>query len=182
MLFALCPVLSLWRSDVPPDRCRIARHRCDRLRFRLRLGPAQGARRCLPPHYRHGFWIEGGLGWGEEQYKFGNDPYTDGLGKPTFGLRLGGTVGAHFRLGAEWNIWSNSYQDVDMDGIPFDVNETLNAFMAIGRLYPAKSLGLFLKGGVGLGITHAGVEYGNSTNESGLATNTGRGLGDQARP
>ena len=128
-----------------------------------------------PPHYRHGFWLEGGLGWGEEQYKFGNEPYSTGLGKPTFGLKLGGTVGAHFRLGAEWNIWSNNYQDIDLDGNPYDVNETLNAIMAIGRLYPAKSLGLFLKGGVGLGITHAGVEYGNSTSESGFATSLGAG-------
>lgn len=128
-----------------------------------------------PGHYRNGFWLEGALGWGEEKYKFGNDAYNEGLGKPTFGLRLGGTVSPHFRLGAEWNIWVNGYQDVDEEGYPVDVNETLNAIMAIGRVYPSKSLGLFFKGGAGLGITHAGVEYGNSTSESGFATTLGLG-------
>ena len=110
-----------------------------------------------PPHYRNGLWLEGALGWGEESYKFANDPYSAGLSKPTFGLRMGGTLGPHFRLGGEWNIWWNNYQEIDSEGYPVDVNETLNAVMAIGRLYPARSLGLFVKGGVGLGITHAGV-------------------------
>jgi hypothetical protein len=113
------------------------------------LAQRKGLVDVSPPHYRHGFWIEGGLGWGEEQYKFGNDPYNEGLGKPTFGLRLGGTVNSHVRLGAEWNIWVNGYQDVGGDGYPVDVNETLNAVMAIARIYPSTKLGLFLKGGAG---------------------------------
>ena len=128
-----------------------------------------------PPHFRHGFWLEGSLGWGEEQYKFANDPYTETLGKPTFGLRLGGTVGPHLRLGGEWNIWSNNYQNLDDLNNPVDVNETLNAILAIARVYPTKGLGLFGKGGVGLGITHAGVEFGNSTSETGLAYSAGLG-------
>jgi hypothetical protein len=128
-----------------------------------------------PPHYRNGLWLEGALGWGEESYKFANDPYSAGLSKPTFGLRMGGTLGPHFRLGAEWNIWWNNYQEIDGDGLPVDVNETLNAVMAIGRLYPAKSLGLFVKGGVGLGITHAGVEFGNATTETGFVSSLGAG-------
>ena len=128
-----------------------------------------------PPHFRHGFWLEGSLGWGEEQYKFANDPYTETLGKPTFGLRLGGTVGPHLRLGGEWNIWSNNYQNLDDLNNPVDVNETLNAILAIARVYPTKGLGLFAKGGVGLGITHAGVEFGNSTTETGLAYSAGLG-------
>lgn len=139
------------------------------------LAQRKGLVDVSPNHYRNGFWLEGALGWGEEQYKFGNDPYNEGLGKPTFGLRLGGTVSPHLRLGAEWNIWVNGYQDVDEEGFPVDVNETLNAIMAIARFYPAKSLGLYLKGGAGLGITHAGVEYGNSTSESGFATTLGAG-------
>jgi hypothetical protein len=128
-----------------------------------------------PGHYRNGLWLEAALGWGEERYKFGNEPYGDGLSKPTFGLRIGGTVSPHFRLGAEWTIWVNGYQDIDGEGIPFDVNETLNSFMAVGRLYPARSLGLYLKGGAGLGVTSASVDYGNSTSESGFATTLGVG-------
>ena len=139
------------------------------------LAQRKGLVDVSPPHYRHGFWIEGGLGWGEEQYKFGNDPYNEGLGKPTFGLRLGGTVNSHVRMGAEWNIWVNGYQDVGGDGYPVDVNETLNAVMAIARIYPSTKLGLFLKGGAGLGITYASVDYGNSTSESGFATTLGAG-------
>ena len=121
-----------------------------------------------PPHYRHGFWLEGTFGWGEESYKFANDPYNDGLGKPTFGIRLGGTVNPHLRLGFEWTIWVNSYQDVDIDNIPFDVTETLNSFMATARVFPSRNLGLFLKGGAGLGLTYASVDYGNSTSKSAL--------------
>ncbi len=128
-----------------------------------------------PGHYRHGFWLEGALGWGEESYKFANEPYAEGLGKPTFGIRLGGTVSPHLRLGGEWNIWANSYQDVDIDNNPYDVTETLNAVMAVARLYPAKSLGLFVKGGAGIGITSASVDYGNTTSETGFATTFGAG-------
>lgn len=139
------------------------------------LAQRKGLVEVAPPHFRHGFWLEAGLGWGEEQYKFGNDPYNERLGKPTFGLRLGGTVNPHVRLGAEWNVWTNGYQDVDQDGNPFDVNENLHAIMGVARIYPSRDLGLFLKGGAGLGISYASVDYGNSTSESGFAYTLGAG-------
>ena len=43
------------------------------------------------------------------------------------------------------------------------------------RVFPSRNLGLFLKGGAGLGLTYASVDYGNSTSESGFATNLGAG-------
>jgi len=141
--------------------------------------PALAQRKGLvdvsPSSYRRGFWLEGALGWGEEQYKFANDPYNEGLGKPTFGIRLGGTVNPQLRMGVEWNIWSNGYQDVDADGNPFDVNENLHAIMGIGRFYPSRGLGLFFKGGAGVGISYASVDYGNSTSETGFAYSLGTG-------
>jgi hypothetical protein len=139
------------------------------------LAQRKGLVEVSPPHYRHGFWLEGTFGWGEESYKFANDPYNEGLGKPTFGIHLGGTVNPHLRLGFEWTIWVNNYQDVDISNNPFDVTETLNSFMATARVFPSRNLGLFLKGGAGLGLTYASVDYGNSTSESGFATNLGAG-------
>ena len=124
-----------------------------------------------PTHYRRGIWLETGGGWGQEAYKFGSDPYSDNLGKPTFDFRIGGTVNPYLRLGAEVVPWWNSYQNAD----GYDVHESLTHLMAIGRVYPVKELGLFAKGGLGIGWTSASVDYGNSTTESGFATVLGAG-------
>ena len=124
-----------------------------------------------PTSVRHGFWLEAGGGWGQEAYKFGSDPYSSNLGKPTFDFRIGGTLNPYFRLGAEVTSWWNSYQNSD----GFDVTESLTHLMAIGRVYPVKDLGLFAKGGAGIAWTGASVDYGNATTESGFATVLGAG-------
>lgn len=135
-----------------------------------------------PTHYRRGFWLEAALGWGEESFKCtpqicGSDVpvgYTESLGKPTFGARLGGTVNPHLRLGGEVTAWWNNYSDFDEFG-EFDVTETLTEIMAIARLYPSKSLGLFFKAGAGLGVSTSSVDYGDSDSETGFATTLGGG-------
>jgi hypothetical protein len=124
-----------------------------------------------PTSDRRGLWMDIGAGWGIESYKFGNESYVDGLGKPTFNFKIGGTVNPNVRLGGEVNVWWNGYQDES----GYDVDETLTNVMAIGRFYPSKTMGLFLKGGVGLGITTASLEYSNSTTETGFATVLGAG-------
>ena len=124
-----------------------------------------------PAHHRRGFWVEGGLGWGQEAYKFDSDPYSSNLGKPTFDLQVGGTVNPYLRLGAEWNVWWNDYQNDD----GYDVSENLHYVGAIARVYPSKALGLFAKGGLGLGISSASVDYGTGTSETGFAWNAGVG-------
>ena len=136
--------------------------------------PAQKHRGLVdvsPPSGRHGLWLEGGFGWGEEAYKFGNDPYTPNLGKPTFNFRLGGTVNPYLRLGGEVNAWWNSYQD----NTGYNVSETLTHALVIARVYPAKSLGLYLKGGAGVGWTGASLDYSNGTSEAGFAMGLGAG-------
>ena len=124
-----------------------------------------------PPHHRRGFWVEGGLGWGQESYKFASDPYSSSLGKPTFDLQVGGTVNPYLRLGGEWNVWWYDYQNDD----GYDVTESLHYVGAVARVYPVTSLGLFAKGGAGLGISSASVDYGDGTSETGFAWNAGVG-------
>lgn len=141
----------------------------------LLIADAAAQRRGLvdvsPSHFRRGFWLEAGGGWGQEAYKFGNDSYSSTLGKPTFDFRLGGTLNPYLRLGAEVTAWWNSYQDAD----GFDVNESLTHLMASARVYPVKDLGLFGKAGAGIGWTGASVDYGNATTETGFATVLGAG-------
>ena len=124
-----------------------------------------------PTSDRRGIWLEAGGGWGQEAYKFGSDPYSSNLGKPTFDFRIGGTLNPYLRIGAEVTAWWNSYQNDD----GYHVNESLTQLMAIGRVYPVKDLGLFAKGGAGVGWTSASVDYGNATTETGFATVLGAG-------
>jgi len=136
---------------------------------------AQGGRRGLvevkPEGPRRGFWLAGGAGIGQESYRFGNDPFTEELGKPVFSLRLGGTPDQHLRLGGELSSWVNPYTDDE----GFDITETLNAVSLIGQFYPIRTAGLFLKGGVGIGATAASVAGGNTTTETGFMMQYGVG-------
>lgn len=135
-----------------------------------------------PSHGRRGFWLEGGLGWGQEAYKCTlqicpNDPdldgeYTDWLGKPTFSLGLGGTVSRSLRLGVEGTLWVNSYQDIDTGE---NIRESLGALLAVARLYPAGDAGFFVKGGGGLGVSAVDVQFGGGTSETGFAWVLGAG-------
>lgn len=135
-----------------------------------------------PSHFRRGFWLEGALGWGEESYKCTLEicgagvplGYTESLGKPTLSARLGGTVSPHLRLGGEITAWWNQYSDFDDQG-EFDVTETLTEILAVARVYPARSLGLYFKGGAGIGVSTTSVEFGDSNSESGFATSLGAG-------
>lgn len=128
-----------------------------------------------PDHYRRGLWMDFGMGYGEESYKFGNDPYTESLGKPTFVARIGGTPNPHLRLGFEGTVWVNSYQAQDLEGFYYNTTETLWSAMLIGRVYPFRDLGLFAKAGAGLGVTAVSIEYGDGTSESGFGTTLGAG-------
>ncbi|HUG26770.1 MAG TPA: hypothetical protein VMK53_00620 [Gemmatimonadales bacterium] len=136
---------------------------------------AQGGRRGLVElpreGTRHGFWIAGGLGYGQEQYRFEGGEFSDGLGKPTFALRLGGTPDQRVRLGGEVTVWANPYTDDE----GFNITETLSSLTMIGQFYPMRTAGLFLKGGAGLGISAASVEGGNGTTETGFVLNFGAG-------
>lgn len=127
-----------------------------------------------PDHVRRGVWLEAGLGWGQESFKFADDPYSDQLGKPTFNFAVGGTPKSWIRLGGETTVWVNSYQDSDEDG-SFNVTETLWNLMAVARVYPIRSAGLFFKAGMGLGVSSTSVQYGEGVTETGFATSLGAG-------
>ncbi len=124
-----------------------------------------------PADGRRGFWLDGGLGWGEESFKFGNEPWSEGLAKPTFNLRLGGTPNPNLRLGGEVTVWANRYQDLDGENL----TETLSSVLAVARVFPSRTTGFYLKGGAGLGVSAVDVDFGQGTSETGLATTLGAG-------
>lgn len=121
---------------------------------------------------RHGFWINVGVGAGRESYRFADeDDYTEGLTKPTLSVRLGGTVNPNLRLGAEIIGWADTYNDDQGDR----VTEYLGGLLLIGQFYPARDLGLFIKGGAGLSRSGVSVPGPFDTSEDGFAWTAGLG-------
>ncbi len=142
------------------------------------LGTAEAQRRrgivdVTPDGSRHGFWLSGGVGYGEESNRFdGESDYTDGLAKPVVSLRLGGTPDPHLRLGGEVAVWWNTFFD---DAIQDNITESLASFMLIGQFYPVLRSGLFIKGGAGIGRSAAEPEFGQGVSETGFAVVVGAG-------
>lgn len=124
-----------------------------------------------PRDGRHGFWINLGLGAGTESYRFDDEAnYSEGLTKPTFNLRLGGTVSPQLRLGAEVVAWADTrFDDGDR------VTEYLAGLLLIGQFYPARDLGLFLKGGGGFSRSGVDVVGPFDSHEDGFAWTAGLG-------
>ena len=137
--------------------------------------PAEGQRRGLVDvshrSERHGLWMNVGLGAGTESYRFADQSgYTDGLTKPTFSFRMGGTVSPNLRLGGELIGWADSYYD---NGDR--VTEYLGGLMLIGQFYPSRDLGLFIKGGGGFSRSGVDVPGPFDTHEDGFAWTAGLG-------
>lgn len=137
---------------------------------------AQGRRGLVdvtPKSSRQGFWLSGGVGYGEESNRFSDESvWTEGLAKPTLSLRLGGTPDPHLRLGGEVSVWWNTFFD---DGIQDNITESLTAFTLIGQFYPILSSGLFIKGGAGIGRSAAEPEFGSGVSETGFVFLAGVG-------
>ncbi len=132
-----------------------------------------------PEHYRRGFWLEGAIGMGGESFAFGNEPYTEAIEKPTVSLRIGGTVNPNLRLGAEFTTWWDEYYSPEDD---VNITETLTHLMAIGRIFPAREIGLFGKVGGGLAVTTSHVEFGNTVSETGFGGVLGAGYEIKVSP
>jgi len=132
----------------------------------------RGLVEVTPRGGRHGFWLNLGIGAGTDSYKFADeDSYSDGLTRPAFSIRLGGTVSPSLRLGAELTGWADTFTD--------DLGERQTQYLAglllIGQFYPARDLGLFIKGGAG--VSRSGVDvYGPfDAHEDGFAWTAGLG-------
>lgn len=121
---------------------------------------------------RHGFWLTLGAGAGTDSYKYENVPggYDHDLTKPSFWIAAGGTVNPHLRLGGEVNAWVDQYDDAQ----GFRVTETLVGGLLTGQLFPARNLGLFVKGGLGISRSATYVS-GDDTGETGFAYLGGAG-------
>ena len=126
-----------------------------------------------PSSDRHGFWLNAGAGAGIENYRFDTGDWHDDQSAPSLWLGLGGTVNPHLRLGGEFNLWVHEHTDLTSG---FDVTETLGSAMLTGQVYPSRTLGFFVKGG--LGISRSGSDIsgpGGSVGETGFAGLAGIG-------
>ena len=128
----------------------------------------------VTPPERHGFWLSAGAGAGWESYKFavpGN--WAPSQMAPSVWFALGGTVNPQLRLGGELNAWV--FENFDEES-GFNVVESLVGGLLTAQVYPARRLGLFLKGGLGLSRSGADIEGpGGSTGETGFAALGGAG-------
>src|SRR5690349_23877711 len=104
---------------------------------------------------RHGFWFNGGLGWGS----LGCDNCDGREGGSSGGLSLGGTLSPKFLLGVGTTGWTK-----DEGGARLTTG-TLDARM---RFYPSVTGGFFLTAGLGVGTIHASIDGFGSDTETGF--------------
>lgn len=126
-----------------------------------------------PSGDRHGFWINFGLGRGEERFKFADEAnWSQSVAKPTFSVRLGGTVNPNFRLGGEIIGWSDDGQYDDQGA---KITEYLVGGLLVGQFYPSRKAGLFVKGGAGFSRSGVSVAGPGDSAEDGFAWTAGAG-------
>jgi opacity protein-like surface antigen len=92
------------------------------------------------PSIRGGFYLQGGLGMGREQFKFTGEDFSEPLTKPTLTLRLGGTPDPYIRVGAELFGWGAETTEGE---------EGFGAILGVIQFYPLRDGGLWLKAGGG---------------------------------
>ena len=109
------------------------------------------------PVGRHGFWVGLGLGAGGESYDLGSgSSYSEVLYRPTVSLRLGGEV-------LSW---------INENGPAI---ESLSSALFIAQYYPSSALGLYLKGGIGIGRNAVDFDDGSNAGDTGFAGLIGAG-------
>lgn len=140
----------------------------------LSVAPSNSAAQDPPPGLvevkpagRHGLWFGLGLGAGGESYDIrSGSGYSDVLYRPTVSLRLGGTVSRHLRLGGEVLSWINQNGPA---------TESLSSALFIAQYYPAAALGLYFKGGIGIGRNAIDFDDGFNVGDTGFAGLVGAG-------
>lgn len=156
-LFAVC-TLAILAAGVATDAT--AQNRRDRDRGLVELEPAA---------LRGGFFLQGGVGAGREQFKFSDEPeFSEPLTKPTLTLRLGGTPDPYVRVGGELFGWGAETDEGD---------ETFGAILGTILFYPLRDGGLWLKAGGG--IAESAVDFIDplfaDVSETGFAWTVGAG-------
>lgn len=130
-------------------------------------GRDRGLVEVAPEGVRGGFYIGGGFGAGTEQYRFSDENgWSDGLTKPTFTLRLGGTPSSTVRLGGEIFAWAAETSVGD---------ESFGALLGTVMVFPVRDAGLFLKAGGGFGTSMIRFDNGSENTETGFAWSVGAG-------
>lgn len=115
---------------------------------------------------RRGFWFGVGLGAGGESYERGGTGYSDLFYQPTISLRAGGTLGQRLRLGGEILSWINERGHAV---------ESLSSALFVAQFYPLKTLGFYLKGGLGIGRNAVDFDDGFDVGDTGFAGLVGAG-------
>ena len=94
------------------------------------------------PAMRKGFYLQFGMGGGEERLDLDNDllGYSDAIWALTLNLRGGFALNPHLRLGADFNSW------IRPEG---GFTETASSIMPNLQLYPFRNSGLHVRGGGG---------------------------------
>jgi outer membrane protein with beta-barrel domain len=116
----------------------------------------------LPAQERHGFWFNGGLGYGS----LGCDNCGSREGGLSGGLSLGGTVSPKLLLGVGTTGWTRNENGVTL------TSGTLDARI---RFYPSRTGGFFLTGGLGVGTIHVSVDGFGSDTQTGFGAVLGLG-------
>ena len=116
---------------------------------------------------RRGFWGALAVGAGGEAFDLRDGAgYTDELYRPTISLRLGGTPSQYVRLGGEILAW------IDDQGRQ---TESVSSILFVGQFYPARSAGLYLKGGLGVSRHQVDFDDGFGVGDTGFAGLVGAG-------
>ncbi|MDX2193633.1 MAG: hypothetical protein NW201_09765 [Gemmatimonadales bacterium] len=120
---------------------------------------AQGRRGIYerPPNRREGFWISVGGGLGRDRVSLDTLARTPGFTgasdwatNAAVTIRLGGTVGEHWRLGAEYYNWYRKEPANAQQPNASRLYNILSHLSFIGQWYPGARTGAFLKGGAGV--------------------------------
>jgi opacity protein-like surface antigen len=127
----------------------------------------RGLVELAPEGVRGGFYIGGGFGAGTESYRFADENgWSDGLTKPTFTLRLGGTPSPTVRVGGEIFAWT-AETSVGQ--------ESFGVLMGTVMVFPVREAGLYLKAGGGFGTSMIRFDNGSENTETGFAWSVGAG-------
>ena len=124
--------------------------------FSPRAASAQGHAQT-----RHGFWFNGGLGYGS----LGCQDCGSREGGLSGGIAIGGSLSQKVLLGVGTNGWTKSESGATL---------SVGTLAALIRFYPSSTGGFFLLGGLGVGRVHLGGA-GFDASQTGAAALVGLG-------